>query len=97
MGMLEVVEAGGEGAVASSGVAQATLGGIESRGAKGLPMSTGCVRLGSIIDPYGDEWALTLQVLSMDVRDSKVDVDVSGIHADWRKGGGESTDLRWGE
>ena len=51
LGMLEVVEAGGEGAVVRSGVAQATLGGIESRGAKGLPMSTWCVRLGSIIDP----------------------------------------------
>lgn len=95
--MLDVVEAGGEGAVARSGVAQATLGGIESRGANGLPMSTGCVRFGSIMDPYGDEATLMLHELSMDVRDSKADDDVSGMQFDWKKGGGESKDLRWGE
>jgi hypothetical protein len=38
--MLEVVDAGGEGAVVKFGVDQATLGGIEPRRAKGLPTST---------------------------------------------------------
>ena len=41
--------------------------------------------------------AWTLQELSSDVRASKGDADVSGIQLDCRNGGGESTDLRWGE
>jgi hypothetical protein len=99
-GMLEVVEVDGEGAVTRSGVAQATLGGMESRGAKGLPTSMGCVRLGSMSAAYADEFALQAALLMVAVAvvdevDVDVDVDCPAGNRgpDCRKGEGESRDL----